>query len=90
MTDSYNDVKYVCRNRLENQEMAGFPAEANSRVLKGEGTDCITHIFLWTSVPMAYFVIKSEMSSNRPKFGTLLWTSFFTPLERPTGTALMA
>lgn len=47
MTNSYNDVKYVCRNRLENQEMAGFLAEANSRVLKGEGTDCITHIFLW-------------------------------------------
>ena len=41
-------------------------------------------------VQMAYFVMKSDTSSNRPRFGTLLCTNFFTPLESPTGTALIA
>ena len=33
-------------------------------------------------VQMAYFVMKSDTSSNRPRSGTLPCTNFFTPLER--------
>jgi len=56
------------------------------------GTCLIQGRFLCGSwqVQMAYFVMKSDTSSNRPRFGTLLCTNFFTPLESPTGTALMA
>ena len=56
------------------------------------GTCLIQGGFLCGSwqVQMAYFVMKSDTSSNRPRFGTLLCTNFFTPLESPTGTALIA
>jgi hypothetical protein len=56
------------------------------------GTCLIQGRFLCGSwqVQMAYFVMKSDTSSNRPRFGTLLCINFFTPLESPTGTALMA
>ena len=56
------------------------------------GTCLIRGRFLCGSwqVQAAYFVMKSDTSSNRPRFGTLLCTNFFTPLESPTGTALMA
>jgi hypothetical protein len=47
MTNSYNDAKYVCRNRKVCQETAGFPTEANCSFFKGEGSECTAHIFLW-------------------------------------------
>jgi hypothetical protein len=79
---NYSGVRYRCRNKRECQEMACIPKEAKDNILK--------ELSKFSSVSMAYFVMKSEISSNRPRFGTLLWTSFFTPLDSPTGTALMA
>jgi len=56
------------------------------------GTCLIWGRFLCGSwqVQAAYFVMKSDTSSYRPRLGTSLCTNFFTPLESPTGTALMA